>query len=765
MNRSYLEVCVFITFFVNLTFVLKSQPGKDAEWKIINGTYMPVPPKEHPRLYLRGENIPDLKNRMSDPVLKQVYQALVEMGKKESPQRPLPVTNWNYYAEPKGAQVRAELDALEYLITKDKKIGRRAVLTALDTMRKSSFPDIKRISIAIGRMMITGAIVYDWCYPLLTTDEKKEFITEFLRMAPLLECGYPPDKQGSIGSHTSEFMLMRDMMSAAIAIYDEYPEMYHLTAGRFFREHLPARNWFYPAHTYHQGSYYNKLRFGSDLFPLWIFDRMGAGNVYHPSQQFIGYHYIYIRRADGQFLPSGDFEYDRDEPASLGLVSLLAGSYYKDEYLNNEFLKHPEISPEDKIFEFLWRDTKLGRRDPSDLSLSRYFGFPFGWMIARTGWDEKSVVAEMKVNAYNFSNGHQHLDAGAFQIYFKGPLAIDAGSYSGSSGRWGSTHHRFFHARTIAHNCILVYDPAEKFGIRKDFGNDGGQRIPNDWGEPQNLDYLLSPENGYKTGDILAYGFGPDPVKPDYSYLKGDYTEAYSSKIKEARRSFVFLNLKNDKIPAAMIVFDKVVSSDPSGKKIWLLHSIEKPVVLNNEVTITRTKNNDSGKLINTTLLPAKENSIITPVGGPGKEFWTFGINYTQDRIGKADIANERGEWRVELSPKIPAAEDYFLNVLQVMDNINDQKFNVEKIGTDKVIGIKIHDRIIVFSKSSRVMDQPFTFSFKGKGRYKILLTDLLPGTWQVMKDNKVVIPAIYSRIDDHVLYFEGEEGTYTLFR
>jgi hypothetical protein len=31
-------------------------------------------------------------------------------------------------------------------------------------------------------------------------------------------------------------------------------------------------------------------------------------------------------------------------------------------------------------------------------------------MVARTGWDESAVIAEMKVNEYNFVN-RQHLDA------------------------------------------------------------------------------------------------------------------------------------------------------------------------------------------------------------------------------------------------------------------------------------------------------------------------------------------------------------------
>lgn len=73
---------------------------------------------------------------------------------------------------------------------------------------------------------------------------------------------------------------MRDILSAGIAIYDEFPEMYNLSAGRFFRELLPVRNWFYPGQAYHQGDSYGPHRYSWDTYPLWIFDRLGAGNVY-----------------------------------------------------------------------------------------------------------------------------------------------------------------------------------------------------------------------------------------------------------------------------------------------------------------------------------------------------------------------------------------------------------------------------------------------------------------------------------------------------
>ena len=113
-------------------------------------------------------------------------------------------------------------------------------------------------------MMVTGAIVYDWCYRLLTAEEKQVFIKELVRLAKTQECGYPPTGQGSVTGHASEAMIMRDMLSAGIAIYDEFPEMYRLAAGRFFREHLPARNWFYPGHAYHQGDSYGPHRYSWD---------------------------------------------------------------------------------------------------------------------------------------------------------------------------------------------------------------------------------------------------------------------------------------------------------------------------------------------------------------------------------------------------------------------------------------------------------------------------------------------------------------------
>ena len=189
-------------------------------------------------------------------------------------------------------------------------------------------------------MMVTGAIVYDWLYPLLTPAEKSAFIAELIRLAKTLECGYPPTQQGSVTGHSSETFVMRDMLSAGIAIYDEFPEMYDLAAARFFREHLPVRNWLYNGHAYHQGDSYGPHRFNWDTYPLFIFDRMGVDHVYNPEQQYVPYLWIYTTRPDGQRLRAGDTfttSTPRGRPWSQYLGTVLTASYYGDGIILDQY--------------------------------------------------------------------------------------------------------------------------------------------------------------------------------------------------------------------------------------------------------------------------------------------------------------------------------------------------------------------------------------------------------------------------------------------
>lgn len=717
----------------------------------MDGTRLPVPPAEHPRLYLRAEHVAGLSARLKHPVLQPAIERLQAQARR-SP------------------QLHVEWDALQYLVTHDAKLGRAVIEVALPLLQKCELAAHQDACRETGRMMVTGAIVYDWCYGLLTAAEKQAFVKELVRLAKTQECGYPPTRQGSVTGHSSEAMIMRDMLSAGIAIYDEFPEMYRLAAGRFFREHLPARNWLYNGHAYHQGDSYGAHRFGWDTYPLWIFDRLGASNVYNPEQRFVPYWWTYTTRPDGQRLRGGDtFAHStpRGRPWSEYVGTLFIASYYGDGVLLDQFQRQGSAGGNETLFEVLWRDVALQPKPVSTLPLSCYFGPPFGWMVARTGWGEDAVIAEMKVNEYNFAN-HQHLDAGAFQIYFKGTLANDSGLYYGSSGLYGSPHNRNYYWRTIAHNSLLVYDPHEDFG-KAGYGNDGGQRLPNGRNEPRNLDALLAPQNGYRTGKVLAHGFGPDPQAPDYSLLQGDLTSAYSKKVQAVTRSFIFLNLRNAQVPAALVVFDRVVSARPDFRKYWLLHTLEEPRVEATSATVDCTQHGARGRLTLDVLLPPPQNAALDKVGGPGKEYWVFGTNYANDlepdRVAKASI--EASAWRLELSPKTAAAEDRFLAVMQITDRASPARWPVRRLDAGERLGCLIEGAgttwMVLLRQDGGRSAQPVKFAVAGTAGTRVLVTDLVPGRWQAHRADSPQTHLLDVTEDSGATWFEATAGTWTL--
>jgi heparin/heparan-sulfate lyase len=374
----------------------------------------------------------------------------------------------------------------------------------------------------------------------------------------------------------------------------------------------------------------------------------------------------------------------------------------------------------------------------------------------------------MKVNEYNFVN-HQHLDAGAFQIYYKGALAVDSGLYQGgSSGAYGSPHCLNYYWRTIAHNSLLVYDPNEKFGGRG-YGNDGGQRLPHNRSEARNLSVLLAPENGYRTGKVLAHGFGPDPQTPDFTLLQGDLTDAYGKKVRQVTRSFIFLSLRHPQVPAALIVFDRVVSANPGFRKYWLLHTLEEPRVDTASAVVDRIQYGNSGRLILNTLLPAATNLDLTKVGGPGKEFWVFGQNYANDvdpqRLERSSI--ETGAWRVEVSPKAAAAEDLFLNVMQVTDRQSPSRWPVRRLDADDRVGCLVEGPesswVVLLRPDSQRSPAAVKFTVPGDRPGHVLVTDLSPGPWRARREGPDEVRNITVGADSGTAWFEGPAGTWTL--
>ena len=127
--------------------------------------------------------------------------------------------------------------------------------------------------------------------------------------------------------------------------------------------------------------------------------------------------------------------------------------------------------------------------------------------------------------------------------------------------------------------------------------------------------------------------------------------------------------------------------------------------------------------------------------------------------------ANERGAWRVEVSPVAPAVTDNFLNVIQVADNRCNRLNAVQRIEDDRIVGVQLADRVVTFARSSEPLQKDFTLTVNGTGTYKFVITDLKAGNWQVKKDGRIFIPLTEVQASDGVLAFEGSAGSYEFCR
>lgn len=728
----------------------------------------PNPPANHPRLLLRPADIPAMKARLDAPQMAAVKARLGEQADATTDGR-LPD------GKPDRAKRRAyEAKALLCLVNGDEDAGRQAVQMALDylTSLSSTYKEEGLfISRDMNRSIFGAAMVYDWCYPLLTTEQRGELIEQIKRVAANTEYGWPVNRAGFVSGHYGEEK-HPCMLAAGIAVYDEDPSIYEAMADHLYNGFVPTRDLFYPGHKHHQGSAYGIGRFAHEVEASLLITRMGFPNPCIADQGQVPYFAMYNRTPDGLLMVEGD-DYARGSGPNWyspsDLLFVIAGMY-QDPYVQDEALRYGSRIG-DAALRLLIQDGKVQPKPVGELPLTRYFGSPFGAMIARTGWDIQggkdagAAVARFHVKEYMFGN-HDHLDAGHFSLYYKGALALDSGVYQGTIGQYGDDHFTSYYQRTVAHNALLVIDPDEPKPLwwgRELETRDGGQF----WPDPRRSEYgtieqLLSCG---RRAEILAHEFGPDPATPDYSYLKGDLSPSYKApdpypaKVSEVKRSFVFLNLKNGEHPAALIVFDRVVSTDSSFRKAWLLHTTNEPATDGSVTTVTRTEDGYNGKLVNHTLLPKPGGADIAKIGGSDREFWVDGRNYPNPPRGGS---HEPGAWRIELSPKTPATTDLFLNVLQVLDAAGGPApLTPEKVETDALVGVRIADRVVCFSKSGERLMGELTLSVADDGHtLRYLVTDLEAGEWRLTGPTTADLTVT---AEGGAAYFEGPGGDYRL--
>lgn len=743
------------------------------EQNLFNSIAMPsYVPQGRPRLTVTEKDIPTVKSNLTHPQNEASYRAILTAADYDASECDLPpVTTKGANNYNSRGLAYIESNAFLYLVNGDVERGRKAIdgsFRFLSTMDINNLSGEQRSRQGNFALYIV-AQTYDWCYSLLTPEERKELIALGMRQVQNSEYGWPPSTAETVyaSGHLVEADFMKNLLAFGIAIYDEYPDVYNIVAGWVFSEFIPTKNYFYNnSILHHQGQNYSGFRFTFEAYMTVLLDKCGAGGLVSPKQDEYLYGSLLTRMPDGSMLKLGDSnhtpgEYTRGHKPGL----FLAANHFKDPFLKQEYFKCTQgigetvwnnigVTPVDYL---LLNDTSLEPDSMKKFPLTTYMGDHVGAMSARTSWAEgknaNAMVAFMSMPE-KFFKGHQHYDSGEFQIYYKGMLALKSGNYS----IFGNAHDYGYQKQSIASNCMLIRNPDNDAYYSGGYPLMGGQAL-----NIKNYDFVKSFEDlqGEKTtiGKILGYDYGPDPYEPSYSYLKGDITAAYNGNAKDYTRSFVFLNFFDEVYPGALIVFDKV-SSNPQFKKTWLLHSQEEPEINGNTTIIRRTENGYNGRLVNETLLPRQKDAELTKIGGEGAEYWVNDKNLPQ-----GSNTGETGLWRIELSPKAAAETNYFLNVLQVGDNAQNADPLVSTLlENESYFGVQIRDRVAWLNKdkSRGTADVTIGTAEGSEGTFTIMVDGLYPGTWSIQKDGQSIGTAEAAE-NSGALCFTAEAGEYTL--
>ena len=174
-----------------------------------------------------------------------------------------------------------------------------------------------------------------------------------------------------------------------------------------------------------------------------------------------------------------------------------------------------------------------------------------GQMTVRDSWNADAAVVLMRVGELSAGN-HDHEDAGTFQIYYKGCFTSESGRYGTGSG-YGTSHHSYWHQATIAHNGILVYNPA--LASTEGGWYSGSQEQHNG---VSTLDEWLNTDK-QKTGTLtgVSYYYAPEDSSLRYAYLAGDISTAYSTETVDVlERRMLTLYTNNAEFPMFFVVYD-----------------------------------------------------------------------------------------------------------------------------------------------------------------------------------------------------------------
>ena len=704
-----------------------------------------VPPKVHPRLWMTPDSVKTIRENLTKGENAEIWnycktEALRQYTYNPDPKKEAP---YNYALE-----MLRRRKAFYYQMTGDKKVGREAIALTCKYMRQVSFGNYLDVTREIGRTIYYSAFVYDWCYELMTPEERDLIRTNMMRLADDMECGWPPFRQTIINGHGNEAQVNRDLLGMSIAIFDEDPIPYKYCAYQILEQLVPMRAYEYDSKRHNQGSNYGTARHVWDLHSAWMFRRMLGRPVYNDNIGGVHAYWLFARRPDSTLVTCGDCWLPYNKQWYNVTQPLLAYSYAHNPYYKYDCMrKFPKRGEYDVDF-LLVNDPDLSATPPDDLPLTLDYGPRFGGMVTRTGWNfsenSPDVHAEIVGGGYN-AGGHQHADAGAFQIFCHGELVSNLAQY-----RFYGTPYDWNYAKaSISKSMLLVDQPGEKF--ERTITNNGGSRFT--------CHTALTPQELrekplFQNGTVLYCGFGPSPQTPEFSCWAADLSSAYSDKIKSYVRHFSFINLKDKVHPAVAVVLDELQTSNPTYKRHWQLCTRAKPAIKGNGLHLETAEQKSC--LDMQMLLP--QDCDITLLSGKD----TLKVDGKQFEAPYSDDAS-LGH-RIGFTPKGDNDHTTFLAVMQIGEGI-PQALDYAYWETDNGFVLLIASHLLFLPKGSKLLDSPVTLEIpQTAGNVNVCLAGLAPGKWNLHSpDGKTSVLTVPE--DKGTAFFRAASGTWKITR
>ncbi len=716
------------------------------------------PMQTHPRVLFNSGTAESIRSALTAEESSYAYKRYTELSETEWDGRFVGINSQGHNYEGQLAAV-IEAKAFRYAMTGDESYGYDAVYAAKNAILTINVPHTvgdwcRRHSY----LMYVVACAYDWCYDLMTEEDKSQIIAGCVNLlgAHFEICCYTgegnlvPDNQSAIFGHGAEDQLLVDYLAFAIACYNEAPEIYEFVGGRLLNDYTAAQNFLYQSGSHWEGTMYASVRSAAAVVSNLLFNAMSENTLIPFDIEKVittTTHYI---RPDGQPYRIGDTNENKtlDEFQFVWMANCCtyAGNLYKNSYLKSVGYKYTKgfmcfnnmVAGMSAVQFLATNDPGVSHTYEGYVPLTHTTKYPLTNIFAKSKHDDKDSFGIYMTMPENFASSHAHMECGSFQIFYKGALASDSGAYT----RWYGPHHMGYNMSTISSNSLLIFNPELKDYInpkRKNMIYSGGQSIDNGADLPDTLEELMKhPALGQCTS--LGVANIEKEGRYLYSYMAADMTKAYDAvTVDEVCRYMLAFPTDNAVCPFAFITFDRIASKEASYKKTALIHVQEEPAFTDGGFAIvTNTRGDNHGKMV---VQSVGYETDYSAIGGEGREFWVVDHNIPADITLVKDSIAEYGWGRIEITPKNPEKLNRMLTVMYVTDaECADPPVRAADIKSETLTGAEIFGKAVLFPKNDRLISDEAEFTLSDV--CECYVTGVCPGRWSVTADGESVCEA-----------------------